>query len=126
MAPGARKAKADPGPPAGDPIFEPLHFRNLTVKNRLFRSNISGRFDNYNGTGNPVRFNWETKSLRMRLLTGANNGPNVANRVATFFDPNETFHAPTGTLNCSSIDRRGTAASDRKNGRSRHPPADGP
>jgi len=61
MAPGASKAKTEPGPPAGDPIFEPLHFRNLTVKNRLFRSNISGRFDNYNGSGNPVRFNWETK-----------------------------------------------------------------
>ena len=29
-----------------DPIFEPLAFRNLTVKNRIFRSNISGRFDN--------------------------------------------------------------------------------
>ena len=61
MATGASKAKPDSSPPAGDPIFEPLHFRNLTVKNRLFRSNISGRFDNYNGSGNPVRFNWETK-----------------------------------------------------------------
>ena len=61
MESGASKAKSDPAPPAGDPIFEPLHFRNLTVKNRLFRSNISGRFDNYNGSGNPVRFNWESK-----------------------------------------------------------------
>jgi 2,4-dienoyl-CoA reductase-like NADH-dependent reductase (Old Yellow Enzyme family) len=52
------------GPSASDPIFEPLHFRNLTVKNRLFRSNISGRFDNYNGSGNPVRFNWELKFAR--------------------------------------------------------------
>ena len=25
-----------------DVIFQPLRFRNLTVKNRLFRSNISG------------------------------------------------------------------------------------
>jgi 2,4-dienoyl-CoA reductase-like NADH-dependent reductase (Old Yellow Enzyme family) len=33
-----------------DVIFEPLHFRNLTVKNRIFRSNISGRFDNYGGS----------------------------------------------------------------------------
>lgn len=47
-----------------DPIFEPLHFRNLTVKNRLFRSNISGRFDNYDGSGNPVRYNWELKFAR--------------------------------------------------------------
>jgi hypothetical protein len=29
-----------------DLIFTPLKFRNLTVKNRIFRSNISGRFDN--------------------------------------------------------------------------------
>lgn len=47
-----------------DPIFQPLHFRNLTVKNRLFRSSISGRFDNYNGHGNLARINWETKFAR--------------------------------------------------------------
>ena len=35
-----------------DVIFDPLEFRNLTVKNRIFRSNISGRFDNYDGSGN--------------------------------------------------------------------------
>ena len=46
---------------ASDPIFEPLRFRNLTVKNRIFRSNISGRFDNYDGSGSHVRINWETK-----------------------------------------------------------------
>src|SRR6476661_2468039 len=49
---------------AFDAIFQPLTFRNLTVKNRLFRSNISGRFDNYNGSGNPARINWETKFAR--------------------------------------------------------------
>ena len=42
-------------------IFEPLRFRNLTVKNRIFRSNVSGRFDNYDGSGNQARINWETK-----------------------------------------------------------------
>jgi 2,4-dienoyl-CoA reductase-like NADH-dependent reductase (Old Yellow Enzyme family) len=46
---------------AGDILFEPLTFRNLTVKNRIFRSNISGRFDNYDGSGSQVRINWETK-----------------------------------------------------------------
>ena len=46
---------------AFDAIFQPLTFRNLTVKNRLFRSNISGRFDNYDGSGNQARINWETK-----------------------------------------------------------------
>ncbi len=47
-----------------DVIFEPLHFRNLTVKNRIFRSNISGRFDNYDGSGNQARINWEVKFAR--------------------------------------------------------------
>ena len=49
---------------ASDILFEPLHFRNLTVKNRVFRSNISGRFDNYDGSGSQVRINWETKFAR--------------------------------------------------------------
>jgi len=47
-----------------DVIFQPLKFRNLTVKNRLFRSSISGRWDNYNGQGNLARINWETKFAR--------------------------------------------------------------
>jgi 2,4-dienoyl-CoA reductase-like NADH-dependent reductase (Old Yellow Enzyme family) len=49
---------------ATDPIFEPLKFRNLTVKNRIFRSNISGRFDYYNGIGTQARINWEEKFAR--------------------------------------------------------------
>jgi 2,4-dienoyl-CoA reductase (NADPH2) len=49
---------------AFEPIFRPLQFRNLTVKNRIFRSNISGRFDNYDGSGNQARINWETKFAR--------------------------------------------------------------
>src|SRR5215218_4129244 len=47
-----------------DLIFEPLTFKNLTVKNRVFRSNISGRFDNYDGSGNQARINWEEKFAR--------------------------------------------------------------
>src|SRR5229473_1574101 len=47
-----------------DILFQPLKFRNLTVKNRIFRSNISGRFDNYDGSGNHVRINWEEKFAR--------------------------------------------------------------
>ncbi len=47
-----------------DVIFEPLQFRNLTVKNRIFRSNISGRFDYYNGIGTQARINWEEKFAR--------------------------------------------------------------
>ena len=48
----------------GDAIFEPLRFRNLTVKNRVFRSNIAGRLDNYDGSGNRARINWELKFAR--------------------------------------------------------------
>lgn len=47
-----------------DILFEPLQFRNLAVKNRIFRSNISGRFDNYDGSGNQARINWELKFAR--------------------------------------------------------------
>ena len=35
-----------------------------TVKNRLFRSSISGTFDDYNGHGTQARVNWETKFAR--------------------------------------------------------------
>ena len=44
-----------------DVIFEPVEFPNITVKNRIFRSNIAGRFDNYDGSGNQARINWELK-----------------------------------------------------------------
>jgi 2,4-dienoyl-CoA reductase-like NADH-dependent reductase (Old Yellow Enzyme family) len=36
----------------------------LTVKNRLFRSNVSGRFDNYDGSGSQARINWEESFAR--------------------------------------------------------------
>jgi 2,4-dienoyl-CoA reductase-like NADH-dependent reductase (Old Yellow Enzyme family) len=47
-----------------DPIFTPLSFRHLTLKNRILRSNVSGRFDNYDGSGNQARINWEVKFAR--------------------------------------------------------------
>ena len=47
-----------------DVLFEPLRFKNLAVKNRLFRSNIAGRLDNYDGSGNQARINWEEKFAR--------------------------------------------------------------
>src|SRR4030095_14279983 len=47
-----------------DILFHSLRFRNLTVKNRIFRSNISGRFDNYDGSGTQARINWEVKFAR--------------------------------------------------------------
>ena len=47
-----------------DPIFQPLRFRNLEVKNRVLRSSISGRFDNYEGSGTRTRMNWELRFAR--------------------------------------------------------------
>jgi 2,4-dienoyl-CoA reductase-like NADH-dependent reductase (Old Yellow Enzyme family) len=44
-----------------DSVFEPLRFRNLTAKNRIFRSNIAGRFDFYNGSGSQARINFEER-----------------------------------------------------------------
>ncbi|MCG5508754.1 NADH:flavin oxidoreductase [Ectothiorhodospira lacustris] len=51
----------DPTPPEQDPIFTPLVFRNLTLKNRILRSNISGRFDNEDGSLTQTRINWECR-----------------------------------------------------------------
>jgi 2,4-dienoyl-CoA reductase (NADPH2) len=45
-------------------IFEPLRFRNLAVKNRIFRSSTGGRWDNYDGSGTPTRINWDLKTAR--------------------------------------------------------------
>lgn len=50
--------------PPADPIFAPLAFRNLTLKNRVLRSNVSGRFDNYDGSGTQTRLNWEESFAR--------------------------------------------------------------
>ena len=47
-----------------DIIFTPLRFRSLEVKNRIFRSNVSGRFDNEDGSVTQARINWESKFAR--------------------------------------------------------------
>ncbi|WP_337174228.1 NADH:flavin oxidoreductase [Paludisphaera sp.] len=54
------------GRSAWDSIGEPLAFprSGLTVKNRIFRSSISGSFDSYDGTGGYARINWEEKFAR--------------------------------------------------------------
>ena len=55
------------------PDIRTLQFRNLTVKNRILRSNISGRFDNYDGFGNLPRINWKVNfaSVAVRSAVGA-------------------------------------------------------
>jgi 2,4-dienoyl-CoA reductase (NADPH2) len=45
-------------------IFEPLKLGALTVKNRILRSSVAGRFDNYDGSGTQVRINWDVKFAR--------------------------------------------------------------
>ena len=67
--PAAAAARQTPAPPVAGAshyphLFSPLKFRNLTVKNRVFRSNVAGRFDNYDGSGNQARINWELKFAR--------------------------------------------------------------
>ena len=44
-----------------DVIFAPLAMPNLRLKNRVLRSSISGRIDNYDGTGSRARINWERR-----------------------------------------------------------------
>jgi 2,4-dienoyl-CoA reductase-like NADH-dependent reductase (Old Yellow Enzyme family) len=46
---------------SADVIFEPLKWRNIEIKNRIFRSSISGRWDNEDGSLSQVRVNWERK-----------------------------------------------------------------
>jgi 2,4-dienoyl-CoA reductase-like NADH-dependent reductase (Old Yellow Enzyme family) len=56
---------ANAGANVNAPIFEPLQLSAaLVMKNRIFRSNISGRFDNYDGSGGYARINWEEKFAR--------------------------------------------------------------
>jgi 2,4-dienoyl-CoA reductase-like NADH-dependent reductase (Old Yellow Enzyme family) len=44
--------------------LEPLRFRTLEVKNRVFRSSLAGRFNNYDGTGTRTHVNWDLKFAR--------------------------------------------------------------
>ncbi len=53
----------EPRRPA-DVVLSPLELPNLTVKNRLLRSSVAGRFDNYDGSGTEVRINWDVKFAR--------------------------------------------------------------
>jgi 2,4-dienoyl-CoA reductase (NADPH2) len=45
-------------------VFDPVRFRHLEVKNRVFRSSLAGRFNNYDGTGTHVHMNWDEKFAR--------------------------------------------------------------
>ncbi|MGI9410286.1 MAG: NADH:flavin oxidoreductase [Hyphomicrobiaceae bacterium] len=54
--PGAHAATATTSPT----VLSPLNMRNLSLKNRVMRSSISGRFDNEDGSLSQTRINWET------------------------------------------------------------------
>ncbi len=49
---------------AGDAIFQPLRLGALEVRNRVLRSSVAGRFDNYDGSGTRVRINWDVRFAR--------------------------------------------------------------
>jgi 2,4-dienoyl-CoA reductase-like NADH-dependent reductase (Old Yellow Enzyme family) len=68
VALGRSKVHAAAQPTSGAAVypnlFSPMKFRTFTAKNRVFRSNVSGRFDNYDGSGTQTRINWELKFAR--------------------------------------------------------------
>ena len=45
-------------------VFSAFEMRNLSLKNRVLRSSISGRFDNEDGSLSQTRINWETMFAR--------------------------------------------------------------
>jgi hypothetical protein len=57
---------------------------NLTTKNRIFRSNVSARFDNYDGSGsqarieNPLGWDEESRFLSREAMTA---------EIMSVFDP---------------------------------------
>ena len=53
---------ADPRDTAA--IFQPWQLGGLRIKNRILRSSISGRIDNYDGSGTPARINFEERFAR--------------------------------------------------------------
>ena len=74
---------------ADDVIFTPLALPNLTLKNRVLRSSISGRIDNYDGTGSRARVNWEVKFARAGV--GAIISSHVPIHVGGRILPNYAF-----------------------------------
>jgi 2,4-dienoyl-CoA reductase-like NADH-dependent reductase (Old Yellow Enzyme family) len=71
---------------AEDIIFKPLQFRSLTVKNRIFRSNMTGPFDHYDGTGTDVRINWEEQFARggVGAICSAHCPVSVVGRISPY------------------------------------------
>jgi 2,4-dienoyl-CoA reductase (NADPH2) len=45
-------------------IFKVFKIGRIEIKNKLIRSSISGRIDNYDGSGTPARVNFEERFAR--------------------------------------------------------------
>jgi len=45
-------------------VFETVRLGGLELRNRVLRSSVGGRFDNYDGSGTDVRINWDVKFAR--------------------------------------------------------------
>jgi 2,4-dienoyl-CoA reductase (NADPH2) len=103
-----------------DIIFTPLEMRNLTIKNRVLRSSISGRIDNDNGTGTQARINWEVKLARggIGAIISSHVPVHPRGRILpnyAFIDRDEMipFWRRVGILRGRSTARRGRAAAIR-------------
>ena len=111
-----------------DILFDSLRFRNLTVKNRIFRSNISGRFDNYDGSGNQARINWEVevraraasarssrRSCRCRFAAGScrTTRRSISDERDSVLAEGRRGRAPstTASTSCSSVTAAASATS---------------
>jgi len=89
---------------AKDVIFTPLKFNNLEVKNRIFRSSVSGRFDNEDGSLTQTRINWECKFAKGGI------GAIISSYVPVLSPATRPSTATTSFRTGKSLARRCTAS----------------